>query len=522
MRYSKQSIKIGCFLLCTVSIPLAALCHETGKPHVHSTSIQAGLLSANEAPAAKADRPNKQDVEWQTQTNAGTARTSQDRATSTNPSDIEQTKNRGQVGLPPRDKDKPSRTKQPTKAGQDVDADGRAVAPKASPLPAEDEENPWSSASGSSEKQKAPQTPRETEPRKDRPLGTRLQLKETGASETPQSPERGKALIAGTPSPGPTVSPTKPNDPIALEASSDVAGQPKPSGAVPARTPTQTQDPTETPRHPVDPTPPTEPAPTWTPKPSSFTSPRAEAPRHTSQQQASNATVDQQFEWRGLVIYPNGSVPNDIAEEFSRNFSKLILRKAGETGQRSVKRTADEGAVDVASLTLDEFARIVALGSKLTKADAARSAGDLADIPLKQGFVKLGKSPLELLIINVTHHRQPASDAANGSATDGSAAAKQPTCSCKCGPGCTCVCRDAKKDDYFCFCFLNPGEFPTLGTHDDSVPPFTLPSKFGCRVVVLTFGQTEETLPKFGEELRKAVGDKQFLEGTQPVKVVRY
>ncbi|RMH25926.1 MAG: hypothetical protein D6691_08790 [Candidatus Hydrogenedentota bacterium] len=400
--------------------------------------------------------------------------------------------------------------------GQDVDTDGRAVAPKASPPPAEDEENPWSSASGSSEK---PKNPRTTLPTSQ--IGIRFQ-KEAGPSSANQASDPRNAQVAGTPSPGPTVSPTKPNDPIALEASSDVAGQPKPSGAVPARTPTQTQDPTETPLHPVDPTPPTEPAPTWTPKPSGPTPPRAVPSQDTSQEQASNASVNQQFELRGLVIYPNGAVPHDIAEEFGRNFSKLILRKAGEIGQRSVKRTADEGAVDVASLTLDEFARIVALGSKLTKADAARSAGDLADIPLKQGFVKLGKSPLELLIINVTHHQQPASDAANASATDVSAAAKQASCSCKCGPGCTCVCRDAKKDDYFCFCFLNPGEFPTLGTHDDSVPPFTLPSKFGCRVVVLTFGQTEETLPKFGEELRKAVGDKQFLEGTQPVKVVRY
>lgn len=219
-----------------------------------------------------------------------------------------------------------------------------------------------------------------------------------------------------------------------------------------------------------------------------ITAPRRPAPV------AAPATSPSAQGLRILFLYKEGSVGPEMVQQFAQRAERLLRgNPATAEGRRPVVPSGSQ------QVTLEDLLLEISGGSPTGTGK-----------PLQTYLVRQGQ--VELAVVNVA---QPSPQS--------NPTAKPSTCTCACPPGTiACYCRDPKKDDYFCYRLLDYDPVKLSPGASDDPPP--LDCKIcGGRLVVVTFGQTEASLPKFLSTLRTVLTrSRRETQGTEVVQIIKY
>jgi len=197
---------------------------------------------------------------------------------------------------------------------------------------------------------------------------------------------------------------------------------------------------------------------------------------------------------RILFLYPEGSVGPEIVQQFAQRAERVLRGTAAPAeGRRPIIPSRPQ------QITLEDLMLEISGGNP-------RGTGK----PPQTYMVRDGL--IDVAVVSVT----PPSPQSNPTA-------KPNTCTCACPPGTiACYCRDPKKDDYFCYRYLDYDPVKLSTFPEEDLPTLTCKICTG-RLVVVTFGQTESSLPKFLATLRSVLTrSRQVAPGPEVVQIIKY
>jgi hypothetical protein len=197
---------------------------------------------------------------------------------------------------------------------------------------------------------------------------------------------------------------------------------------------------------------------------------------------------------RILLLYPEGTVGPEVVQQFAQR-AERVLRETAISAERRRPSVPSRSQ----QTTLEDLLLEISGGHP-------RGTGK----PIQTYMVRDGQT--EVAVVSITSPGPQADPTARPN-----------TCSCACPPGTiACYCRDPKKDDYFCYRLLDydPVKLTTFPEEELPLPPCKICTG---RLVVVTFGQTESSLPKFLATLRSVLArSRNVAPGTEVVQIMKY